>query len=419
MGSVSQIGWEWFTRLRRRAPTTLVTHVRNRPAIENALGTLPDEILFVDTEWLAGPLHRLARRVFPRSEHAQFLLSSLDFFAYDRAALRLLRRRSNTFDLIHAVTPVTTAAPTRLHRLGKPLILGPLNCGLETPRGFEDVLGDSRWLQSLRRLTRVADVFRGSQRNAACFLTATEATRRAIAPRHRSRCRPMIENGVDLERFHATPWPTPHDGTLRVLFVGRAIPCKGVPFLLEALRALQDAPPIHLTVVGDGPMLPSWEARALELGLTDRVTFTGALPSQRIAAEMARCHVFCLPSFRESGGAVLLEAMACARPVIALAHGGPAEIVDDHVGRALRVEHPKQVVHDLARTLRDVCEHRETWERKGREGRRRAEERYGWDAKVDAALALYEEILRRRIDDHPLEACRAVDRTQERVPLGV
>ena len=88
-GSVSQIGWEWYTRLSRQCDVTLVTHIRNRPAIKQAGGHFPGtEVIYIDTEWFAGRLYRLAQRLFPRSEHAVFLLSSLDFFVFDSSALR-------------------------------------------------------------------------------------------------------------------------------------------------------------------------------------------------------------------------------------------------------------------------------------------------------------------------------------------
>ena len=89
MGSVSQIGWEWYARLSRECAVTLVTHVRNREALSQAQAPLPgSEIIYVDTEWFAGPLYRLARRIFPRSEHAVFMVSSLDYFVFDYAAYR-------------------------------------------------------------------------------------------------------------------------------------------------------------------------------------------------------------------------------------------------------------------------------------------------------------------------------------------
>src|SRR5580698_8322005 len=134
MGSVSQIGWEWYRRLSERVHVTLVTHVRNRAALDLAgvpLGS--SEVIFVDTEWFAGPLFKLAKRLFPRSEHAASMLSALDFFVFDHVALQMLRQRianGKRWNLLHAVTPVTTLAATRLHRLGLPIIKGPLNCGV-------------------------------------------------------------------------------------------------------------------------------------------------------------------------------------------------------------------------------------------------------------------------------------------------
>ena len=65
------------------------------------------------------------------------------------------------------------------------------------------------------------------------------------------------------------------------------------------------------------------------------MAFHGAQPLDAVARFMQACHVFCLPSVRESGGAVLLEAMASARPVIALDFGGAGELVDEYVGALL------------------------------------------------------------------------------------
>jgi len=120
---------------------------------------------------------------------------------------------------------------------------------------------------------------------------------------------------------------------------------------------------------------------------------------------MRDAHVFCLPSVRESGGAVLLEAMASARPVIAIDFGGPAEIVDADVGAALAPAGVVAVTDALVRTLEDVIADPVAWRQRGLAGRARAEALYGWDAKVDAALRLYATLLAARLPaPHPLPA---------------
>lgn len=400
MGSVSQIGWEWFMRTARRRPVTLVTHERNRQAIHRA-GALPADadIVYIDTEWFAGPLYRLAKRIFPHSEHGVFLIASLDYFLFDLLALRNLRKqkKNKRWGLIHQVTPVTLAAPSRLHRLGLPVIWGPLNCGLHSPPGFESLLQHERpWMIKLRNFPRLLDAIWGSTRNTSVLLTATKATREAVPTSAHDRCHFMLENGVDLNRFTATPWPTAPsaDKPLQILFVGRMITLKGVDMLLDAMAELRKQRlPVQLTLVGDGPQHSEWVHKAAQLQLVDVVHFTGALPFDGVAQAMQQCHVFCLPSIRESGGAVLLEAMACARPVVAVAHGGPAEIVDDDVGKALAVTNPQDVTMQLVQVFQDVCSHPEQWMRRGLRGRQRVETMYEWEQKITAAQTIYEQLL--------------------------
>ncbi len=398
MGSVSQIGWEWYARLAAKHRVTLVTHVRNREAISktNAPWNGP-EILYVDTEWFAGPLYRLASKLFPKSQHSVFLVSSLDFFVFDYVAVKRLKQRGQQWDVAHMVSPVSTSAPTRLHQLGCPVLLGPLNAGLETPSAFRETLrGESTWLYPIRYFGRVLDWVIGSSRNAARFLTATEATVNSIAQRHRARIVPMLENGVELSRFTAMEWPEPPSATnpLRLLFVGRLIPAKALPLLFEAMVQLRQEFPMELTVAGDGPMETEWKAQAEKMGLANQIRFVGAQTLDQVAEHMRAAHVFCLPSVRESGGAVLLEAMASARPVIAVAYGGPAEIVDDGVGCGIAPSGPQAVIDGFIRALRDVVQRPDDWRARGLEGRRRAEKDYSWDAKIEAASRLYQQVMK-------------------------
>jgi glycosyltransferase involved in cell wall biosynthesis len=395
MGSVSQIGWEWYSRLARQAEVTLVTHIRNREALTNAGAPFAgSEILYIDTERFAGPLYRFASRMFPKSQHAVFLISSLDFFVYDAAALRMLRSSGKTCDLVHAVTPVSPVAATRLHRLGIPLIVGPWNGGLQSPRTFPEIMSeDSGWVYRVRDLGRLLDRVFGCTRNAALILTATKFTDRSLSKN--ARTRRMIENGVDLQLFQPAAWDPPPSASnpLRVLFVGRLIPAKGVSMLFDAVVRVRNEFPIHVTIVGDGPIRADLEREAAEKRLSGAVEFTGNLPLAEVSQYMLASHVFCLPSVRESGGAVLLEAEASALPIVAVNYGGPAELVDDEVGRSLSAAGREQLIEDLVDTFRDIVRNPAQWRLRGRQGRSRAEQNYGWDARIDSAIGIYRQVL--------------------------
>lgn len=399
LGSVSQIGWEWFTGMAARRPVTLVTHVRNREAIEAApQRPAGARVIYIDTEWLAGPLYRLARRLFPRSEHAVFMISQLDWFAFDAVALRTLRRERAAgapWQLLHLVTPVTVSAPTRLHRLGLPVVRGPLNCGLPVPAGFEALMrGDAMGLSRLRVLPRLLEAVTGSLRRSRAVLVATAATRAALPQAVRGRSVAMLENAVDTRRFEAAAAPPRAGRALRVCFVGRLVAVKALPLLLQALAQLRaQGLRIKLDVVGDGPMAVPWREEACRLGLDAVVRWHGALPAAAVAERMRAADVFCLPSVRESGGAVLLEAMACGRPVIGMDFGGPAEIVDAEVGWKVPMPNAATAVDGLVQALREAAEDEAGCVRKGRTALARVRERYTWEAKMRDAQALYRRVL--------------------------
>jgi glycosyltransferase involved in cell wall biosynthesis len=398
MGSVSQIGWEWYARLAKRTPVTLVTHIRNRECLQKAGAPLPgSEVIYIDTEWFAGPLYRTASRLFPRSQHAVFLISSADFYLYDAVAVLKLSKRRNDWDIVHAVTPVSPMASTGLHRLGLPLIVGPWNGGLDSPKTFPEIMrAESAWVYRIRGVGRILDRILGCTRHARLILSATKATDSAL-PAH-ARSRRMLENGVDLDVFYPSldrgaRQPPNAENPLRILFTGRLIPVKGISMLLEAVRRVRGEIPCSLTIVGDGPIRADLEREAKEKDLAANVRFLGSLPLDQVAGHMREAHVFCLPSVRESGGAVLLESLACGVPILALNYGGPGEIVDSEVGRALASDGPEALIADMVAAFRDVWSNPEEWRRRGEEGRRRAEAQYGWEAKIGQALEIYREAI--------------------------
>jgi glycosyltransferase involved in cell wall biosynthesis len=389
-GSVSQIGWEWYSRMAKRGPVTLVTHVRNRRFLEAAGAPLKgSEVIYIDTEWFAGPLYSLSKRLFPRSEHSVFLFSSLDFYVFDHEALRQLRPRRKEWDLVHIVTPVSPSAYSRLSQLELPVIRGPLNGGLKTPQNFPEFMkADSAWLYGARDLAKPLQSIL-SRKTPARTLSANQATDRALSCREREVMLRMPEIAVDPNTYRPSEWPEAPStlNPLKILFVGRLIPAKALPLLFDAMQGLA----VQLTVIGDGPMRDDWEAQAAQRKL--KVRFLGACGPSAIETELATAHAFCLPSIRESGGAVLFEAMSAARPVIAVNFGGPAEIVNEDVGRLVDARNPASASSGIANALKEIVAYPDRWREKGIAGRRYILEQHSWDRRIDVGLSVYSQVL--------------------------
>ena len=134
----------------------------------------------------------------------------------------------------------------------------------------------------------------------------------------------FIANGVALQ---AAP-PEPHEGRpLRLLVLGSLIERKDVATVLQALSRVQLKPAPELCIVGDGPLRGELQALASRLGLQGRVRFFGMVAPDAIWLHLAWCDVMVLASRSEGRPNVVLEAMACARPVLASDIAGTRELI--------------------------------------------------------------------------------------------
>jgi glycosyltransferase involved in cell wall biosynthesis len=219
----------------------------------------------------------------------------------------------------------------------------------------------------------------------------------------RSRSARLLElpNGVDLDRFHpgidgsgvrrdlAIP-----DDAFVVAFSGvldAAHHFKRLDLLLEALRDVQ-TDRVWLLVIGGGDLLPRYERLAAELGVGDRVRFVGQVAHDQVPNFVAAADVLALPSDAvESFGMVLIEAMACGRPVIATDLPGVRDVVSNE--RDGRVVPPGNVAA-LTRAIHDYAAMTPAMRREqGEAGRRKVEIRYAWSGIGEHLERLYASVL--------------------------
>jgi glycosyltransferase involved in cell wall biosynthesis len=119
---------------------------------------------------------------------------------------------------------------------------------------------------------------------------------------------------------------------LRIAYVGRLAPEKGVVDLIEALGLLRSGATLpeqmpRLTIIGDGPQRPMLAARIKQLGYGDRVDFTGQLDRVALLHQLSAIDLCVLPSLTESFCKARLDAMLCGVPIITTDVGFGREIV--------------------------------------------------------------------------------------------
>jgi glycosyltransferase involved in cell wall biosynthesis len=174
-------------------------------------------------------------------------------------------------------------------------------------------------------------------------------------------------------------------------YVGRFVEEKGIDVLL---RAVSKVPEARAFIAGDGPLSDSLSLLTNELGIRDRVTFSGSLaPSDAIDA-IGALDVCVLPSrtrpnWKEQFGRVLVEAMAQGVPVVGSSSGAIPETMGD-----AGIVFEEDSVDDLAAALRSTLEPSRRAEMIER-GLERAKTRYS----IDAVTDVLENALRRSLSD--------------------
>lgn len=209
----------------------------------------------------------------------------------------------------------------------------------------------------------------------------------------------IVFNGVDTERFQ----PAPADPGLRarllgsaravVVMPGRIMPWKGHHHVLEAVARLGD-PGVRLVIAGDGEPRAALERRAADLGIADRVVFTGAVPHAEMPRTLAAADLVVGASFAsETFGMVLAEAMACERPVLASTWAGYDDVVVPGVtGERFAAAEPEA----LACALRGLLADGERRARQAAAGRRRVLDLFTWSRVAGRVQLAYDAVLSAR-----------------------
>ena len=206
----------------------------------------------------------------------------------------------------------------------------------------------------------------------------------------------IVPNGVDLQRFkpsescESIKRQIGIDSKLCVLFVGRLIPRKGLPFLIEAAKHIvKEFKETIFVIVGNGPLKNHLRAYLEEINLSGNFVFLGDVNENVLPALYNCADVFALPSIQEGQGIALLEAQATAKPVVAFDVGGVSEaMVDKETGLLVKPDS-----RELADAILKLLPSWSLREKMGVKGREFVSNNFSWDICAQRMLQVYREAL--------------------------
>jgi glycosyltransferase involved in cell wall biosynthesis len=353
---------------------------------------LPDQTLF------GIPVHRF--RYFPKRwedfthdetapdrmrKGLRYKLEAVAYVVLGQAAISRLCR-SQHYDIVHVHWPFPHALfGSAARRAGKCKVISSFY-GVEL-----------RWVKS--RLPIFKPFVRWAIRSAdlvTAISNHTAAEIQELEPRDVT----VIPFGASIEELKpqaaSRQPPAASDQPPVILFVGRLVERKGVRYLIEALKLVREKLDARLVIVGNGSERANLEARARELGISDKMTFAGFVSSPDKERLYRECSVFVLPAVRDAKGdveglgTVLLEAMMHHKPVIASESGGITDIVK-HEQTGLLVK--ERDVRGLADAILRMLGDRQLGNRLAEQGCQHAVRSFGWESIIERILKLYAEVV--------------------------
>jgi len=224
--------------------------------------------------------------------------------------------------------------------------------------------------------------------SARFALTCTASNKRyleTLTPAARDKVR-VSYHGLDLTRFRPAP-ELPREGPPRILAVGSLLACKGFDLLIDACALLQGrGVPFRATIAGGGPLEATLRSAVSAHGLGSAIEFTGYVGQEELLPRYQAADLFVLPAVLEMHWGipnVLVEAMACAVPVVTTALSSLPELVEDGVhGLVAADRDPRSLADRMEALLADPDRRRAM----GRAGRRRVEDRFDMEQTIETVL---------------------------------
>ncbi|MBY6190734.1 glycosyltransferase family 4 protein [Microbulbifer agarilyticus] len=383
LSSVPLVGYNFYKVASQFADVHLVTHCRNKEALERAGHT--SDITYYKQSRTEVFYYKLiaflttfrGRTVWPLRHLLQFPI----YFFFDRFVDKAFSKSvaNGDYEIVHALTPImprypySISAACRKSKRQAKFILGPVNGGVPYPEAFRSIgrqeFSYFNWIRSVG--TWLVPGYRSTYKNADVILTGssyTDSWLKNVFPSHSAKMHLMYENAAN-EMFYTS---TAQNGegaerggfsndtsnnpssTFKLLFLGRLEPYKGCDMVLEALSEISDTDKknLQLTIVGDGSQKKQLMDYVADNKLTALVNFKGWIPHSDVPAECKDADLFCFPSVREFGGAVVMESMAAGTPCIVVNNGGIGEYVTENSGFKIEPISREHVVQQLAEKIR-------------------------------------------------------------------
>jgi len=368
----------------------LITHARAKETIEKITDIDQSAVFYLPDTWLHKLLNKCVAYLPDRIAviTVGFLMHLITQLYQWWTARKVIKAKA--IDIVHEAAPVSATQPSAMFALGVPVVIGPMNGGMRFPKAFSHMSGKvEKMLYKIIPIFSIAyNLILPGKLFAKLMLVANERTRDALPKVRFGEVKLLVENGV----FSIKDKPKKSKKTmlLNVLYVGRLVDWKTIDIVIDAI--VQTKTKASLTIVGDGADKKRLE-EYVDTNNISNVSFIGLVPHAEINQYYDEADIFVLPSIRECGGAVVLEAMSRGLPTIATDWGGPADYIAEDTGYLVAPTSRDYMVSEFSRIIDMLSSDPNLRYEVGKSAINRVKTDFLWDKKIEKVIDFYQHVV--------------------------
>jgi len=253
-----------------------------------------------------------------------------------------------------------------------------------------DIVHDNQSLSYSIKSIKVIGMQKRVARTLSHIITVSQAAKNDISknfgiPQERFK---VIMNGINTDLFYPVSEIRREKGRI-IVTSSSDTPIKGLRYLLEAVAEISKTLDVRLVIVGTVKKNGDIEKLIKNLGIKERIAFTGRIDNEAFVQQYARASLAIVPSVYEGFGFPAGEAMACGLPVVSTTGGALPEVVGD-----AGVLVPPANSRELVNAITQLLENPEQAEKMGRAGFNRVHHRFSWKKAAEMTAAAYRETIR-------------------------
>ncbi len=317
------------------------------------------------------------------------------YFTFNKNVRKYIEKNGNEFNDVKLVlhkNPTSFRYFTSLHKLKKPLIIGPVTGGLQIPSQMKSYFRSESTVNKFRVLDQwllKLPMYQKPFRQADKILITLDYLRDLLPKEFSQKLTTFFETGITVDNdFNKKNKESGQP--IRILWAGIMARYKGLELLIRAIQKIRNEN-IIVDVVGGGGEFEHIKDLVRELGLTNQIILHGRIPFENMPEFYKKADIFCFPTLTEAVGNVLLEAMKFGLPIVTINSGGPKYICPDSGTFKIPITSVDEITENISDKLKLLIGSAELREKMGRANYEHCKATYAWDGLSKNIFALVEQ----------------------------